>query len=1023
MQSNTGPPSRDVIRLEPLGKFKQTQNGNIRSQGTNHAQITHSICQSSPLIHNPCDTGGVAGTDSPTGQPQKKTLYENNGVAACSHNRALCIATIVFALLFTIAIIIAFTGPQSALFTDCTCAGEKPPNYVDEESNLTRTFIPRATNGQIFPWNNVRLPTTLKPSRYNLTIHPNITTLEVRGQISIEFHCEKETNFIILHSHNMTILDKIIQDRRGHNLTIVKMLEYTRGQQLYMEIKEKFKKKHNYTLKIRFNTKLNKEQEGFYISSYTGLDSEKKYLAATHFEPTYARTAFPCFDEPHFKAKFKLTIFRDRFHIALFNTPVVNTDDLGFYMGTGLLRDDFQETVPMSTYLVAFIVCDYTNLRNQTDRGVSVSVYTPPPFKAKARFALDIASRSLDYFEDFFGIPYPLPKLDLVSIPGFLEDAMENWGLITYRETTTSYSSKEPSTSIDQWITTTITHEIVHQWFGNLVTMKWWTDIWLYEGFTTYLQYLGVNNYYLEWKMMDQFILDKTQPAMTLDALVSSHPINVAVHDPYEIKTIFDTISYSKAAAIIHMLSTFLQEDTLQNGLNDYLSTYKYTTAETKDLWNTFSKNANQTLDVKTIMDTWTHQMGFPLVTLTKEGNEIVASQKRFLLSVKTGNDSLLPKSKYDYKWYIPLSFITNNDSEVNNIWMNMTDVRFEVEADLKWIKANINQTGFYRVMYETEMWHSLINILKTNHTIFSAADRANLIDDAFTLCRAGLLNATIPLELSTYLIKEKDYVPWATAIGHFENWARRMSESLPYKLFLNYMRNLLRPISNYVGWKNSDDHVKQLLRAKVLSAAILCELNETVNEAKSIFQKWMVHNKTIDPNLKEAVYSAGIKFGGMTEWQFCWNTYNSSQIPSERRLLLKALGQPRGDPWLLQRYLIETLDKNTIKPEDVKIVLAVVAANPEGKLLAWRHLKAYWPTMHSLFGNSTSMMGSLISAVTAYLSTPYDYYEVTTYFNGMNVESASRALEQSLEIIQLNINWLNKNKEDIYTWLRRKVN
>ncbi|XP_066255197.1 endoplasmic reticulum aminopeptidase 2-like isoform X2 [Euwallacea similis] len=1019
MQSNTGPSSRDIIRLEPLGKFKQTQNGNIRSQGTNHAQITHPICQSSPLINNPCDTGGVTGHESPTGQPHKKTLYENNGVATCSHNRALSIATIVFALLFTIAVIIAFTGPQS----DCTCAGEKPPNYVDEESNLTRTYIPKATNGQIFPWNNVRLPTTLRPARYNLTIHPNITTLEVRGQVSIEFHCDKETNFIVLHSRNMTILDKMIQDRRGHNLTIVRMLEYLRGQQLYIEIKEKFKKKHNYTIKIRFNTRLNKErQEGFYLSSYIGSEGEKRYLAVTHFEPTFARSAFPCFDEPHFKAKFRLTIFRDRFHLALFNTPVVNTEDLGFYMGTGLLRDDFQETVEMSTYLVAFVVCDYKTLANQTEKGISVSVYTAPPFKNKAGFVLDTAIHLLSYFEGFFGISYPLPKLDLVSIPEFLPEAMENWGLITYRETA---SSTDPSLSIstDQWITMTIAHEIVHQWFGNLVTMKWWTDMWLYEGFTTYLQYLGVDNYYPDWKMMDQFIIDKTQPAMALDALVSSHPVNVAILDPYEIPHIFDTISYSKATAIIRMFSDFLHEETLQNGLNEYLYTYKYTTAETKDLWNTFSRSSNQSFDFKAIMETWTHQAGFPLITLTREGNEIVASQRRFLLSVRTGNESTLPPSKFDNKWYIPLTYMTSNDSEtVNNIWMNMTDVRFEVDSNLKWIKANTNQSGFYRVMYDEAMWQSLIEILKKNHMLFSATDRANLIDDAFTLCRAGLLNATIPLELSTYLVKENEYVPWATALEHFQNWARTMSESLPYKLFLNFMRNLLRPIAKFVGWQQSKDHVKQLLRSKVLSAAVLCELNETINDAKSLFQRWMLNNQTIDYNLREMVYAAGIKFGGMAEWQFCWNAYNITQDVNERRMLLKALGQPRGDPWLLQRYLIETLDKNTIRPEDVKVVLAVVAANPEGKLLAWRHLKAYWSTMYTLFGNSTSMMGGLISAVTAYLSTPYDYYEVTTYFNGMNVESATRPLDQSLEIIQLNINWLNNNKKDIYTWLRQNV-
>lgn len=230
----------------------------------------------------------------------------------------------------------------------------------------------------------------------------------------IEFHAERDTHFVLLHSKNITITEKIVQDKRGHNLTISRMLEYVGAQQLYIEIKEKFKKRHNYTLKMMFRYKLNTDFEGFYISSYVNKEGERRYLATTHFEPTHARSAFPCFDEPHFKAKFKMTIFRDRFHIALFNTPVANTGDVGFYMGTGLLVDDFHETVEMSTYLVAFIICDYKYINNQTERGVSVSVYTPPPFISQASFALKTATHILNFFEDFFGISYPLPKLGKV---------------------------------------------------------------------------------------------------------------------------------------------------------------------------------------------------------------------------------------------------------------------------------------------------------------------------------------------------------------------------------------------------------------------------------------------------------------------------------------------------------------------------------------------------------------------------------------------------------------------------------
>ncbi|XP_017777374.1 PREDICTED: endoplasmic reticulum aminopeptidase 1-like isoform X2 [Nicrophorus vespilloides] len=988
--------STDAIRMEPMGRYKQVQNGNVHPEG------------------------GVAGTESPAG-PTKKSLYENNGVAACSQKRALFIASAVFAILFLVSIIIAYTGPQS----ECTCAGEKPPNYVDEDWNVTKVFVPRATNGQVFPWNNIRLPTFAKPSRYNITIHPNLTTLDVKGQVSIEFHVEKDTHFIVLHSKNLTITDKMIQDRKGHNLRITKLLEYPAAQQLYIEIKDKFRKRNNYTLNLRFTSKLGHEYEGFYISSYTNEDGDKRYLATTHFEPTYARAAFPCFDEPQFKAKFKISIFRDRFHIALFNMPVVTTEDVGFYMGTGLLRDDFQESVEMSTYLVAFVICDYKHLNKQTERGVSVSVYTPSPYISQASFALSTATHIMNFFEDFFMVPYPLPKQDLVVIPDFATGAMENWGLITYRETAILYDPLETSTAAHQWVAIVIAHELAHQWFGNLVTMKWWNDLWLNEGFASFLEYLGVDSLFPEWRMMEQFILDKTQPALALDALVSSHPISVSVYDPSEIEAIFDTISYSKGASILHMLGKFLQQETLQNGLNDYLNTYKYSNADTKELWNVFSRNTNQSLEVKTIMDTWTNQMGFPLITITREENEVYASQERFLLTTEGMNSSIRssPKSKYDYKWYVPLTYITDNDTDtINYVWMNMTNVRFEIDPDVKWIKVNVNQSGFYRVMYDDNMWASIIDTLRSNHTIFNAADRASLIDDAFTLCRAGLLNASIPLEMSLYLIDERDYVPWATAIEHFESWSRRLSESLAYKLFLQYMRKLLEPITKFVGWNDDGTHLQRLMRTDILSTAVHCELNETVSKAKSSFMKWMKNNETIAPDLKEVVYAAGIKYGGLAEWQHCWNIYNTTKVPSEKKLLLKALGVA-SDPWLLQRYLLETLDRDMVKPQDVKIVLAVVAANPEGRLHAWRHLKAYWPTMQSLFGNATFMMGSLISAVTAHLSTPYDLYDVSTYFNGMHVGSASRALEQSLETIKLNINWVSQNEADIYTWLRRFLN
>ncbi|XP_049864292.1 endoplasmic reticulum aminopeptidase 1-like isoform X3 [Schistocerca gregaria] len=970
-------------------------------------------------------TVSVSG-DSQTGI-NKRSLYEHNGVAVCSQKRALLIATVVFATLFVISLIIAYAGPQS----DCPCAGEKPEHMESEAApNTTSSPLPLSTNGEVFPWNSVRLPTFVHPTRYSISIHPNLTTLDVKGQVIIEFTVEKETPFIVFHSKNLTLAEKLIvlqsihSSGRNHRMAISRLLEYPAGQQIYLEARDKFRKKVNYTLSLRFTSRLSRELEGFYLSSYVTKDGERKYLATTHFEPTYARSAFPCFDEPQFKARFKMSIFRDRFHIALFNMPVKTTEDAGFYMGTGLLRDDFWESVEMSTYLVAFVVCDYDYISSKTNRrDINVSVYAPRDLIPQAKFALKTATDIMDYYEDFFRVQYPLPKQDLIAIPDFAAGAMENWGLITYRETSILYDPDETSAPAHQWVAIVIAHELAHQWFGNLVTMKWWNDLWLNEGFASFLEYLGVDHVMPGWKMMEQFILDKTQPALNLDALASSHPISVDVHDPVEIEAIFDTISYSKGASILYMLEKFLHQDVLRNGLNDYLNTHMYGNAETKDLWNVLSKNANQSLEVKAIMDTWTRQMGFPLVTVTKKDGIVTATQKRFLLTASLENDSKIAldegNSPFGYKWYVPLSYYTDKEaSEVHHVWMNLTDVKFEVPSDVEWIKVNVNQSGFYRVMYEESMWMSIITTLHENHTVFSPADRANLIDDAFTLCRAGVLNASIALELSLYLLKEQDYVPWAAALEHFQSWSKRLSETTAYKLFLEYLKHLLGPVTRYVGWEDSGPHLQKLMRSDVLASAILCDVKETVKEATAKFRDWMNNGTHIPPNLREVVYVAGIKYGGVKEWQYCWHKYNSTGVPSERKLLLKALGVA-SDPWILQRFLIQSLDRNLVRPQDIKVVLAVVAANPEGRLLAWRHLKAHWDLMRATFGNGTFTLGSLISAVTSHFATEYDYQEVSQFFSDMNVGSGSRSLMQSLETIQLNIHWVKNNEDDIYSWLK----
>ncbi|XP_006571773.2 endoplasmic reticulum aminopeptidase 1 isoform X1 [Apis mellifera] len=984
--------SSEAIRMEPLGRTSSS-----RSPGQNGTANT--------TTEVPINSG-----DSNTGL-HKRSIYEHNGIV-CSQKRALCIATVVFAILFAISLIIAFAGPQN----DCPCAGEKPA-IVDIEDD-EKSSEPLATNGEVFPWNNVRLPTFAHPTRYNITIHPNLTTLEVKGQVTIEFYVDRETNYIVFHSKNLTINEKMIQDRKGHRLKISRLLEYPKHQQLYLELEEsKFRKRGNYTVHLRFISKLSSELEGFYLSSYVTPEGEKRYLATTHFEPTYARSAFPCFDEPQFKAKFKVSIFRDRFHIALCNMPVMNTEDAGFYMGTGLLRDDFQESVEMSTYLVAFVVCDFKRVSELTKRNISVSVYASEAMLPQARYAVTTAARIMDYFESFFGVHYPLPKQDLIAIPDFGTGAMENWGLITYRETSILYDPEESSTNIHEWIGTIVAHELAHQWFGNLVTMKWWNDLWLNEGAASFFEYKGVNHISPEWSMMDKFILEKTQSALDLDALASSHPISVQVKDPNEIEAIFDNISYNKGASILNMLEGFLCEDVLKSGLNDYLNSHAYGNADTNDLWAAFTKHANNTFDVKAIMDTWTQQMGFPLITITRNGNTITAAQKRFLISPRENDtESQRARSSFDYKWYIPLSYYTDKEPrKLHNVWMNLTDVTFEIPSDVKYIKCNVNQSGFYRVTYPEEMWTSIIATLLNDHTKFSPADRANLIDDAFTLCEAGELNATVPLRLSLYLLNERDYAPWTTALRYLHSWKERLSESPGYKRYISFFKKLLIPVTKYVGWSDEGSHLKKLLRIAVLQSAVSIKLEDVVKPAKSLFDDWMLKGKRIAPNIRNVVYIAGIKFGGEKEWNHCWENYQETQVSSEKLIMLEALGAST-DSWLLQRYLLRSLDRDMVKSQDMETVIISVASNSDGQFLVWRHLKAYWPQIHVLLGNGS--LSGLISVVVSNFFTEYDYHEVSEFFKKVDVGSGQRALEQSLETIKFNIHWVKENADIVDRWL-----
>ena len=555
----------------------------------------------------------------------------------------------------------------------------------------------------------------------------------------------------------------------------------------------------------------------------------------------------------------------------------------------------------MSTYLLAFVICDFKKVTGQTPtNNISVSVIAAPGKIDQTDFALEAAVNITDYYEEYFGVKYPLPKQDLIAIPDFGAGAMENWGLITYRETSLLFSPDKSSSKSQQWVGIVVAHELAHQWFGNLVTMRWWNDLWLNEGFASWMEYKGVAHIRPGWDMMEQFWSSKLYPALHLDSLSTSHPVSVPVRDPKEIEAIFDTISYKKGSSIIHMLESYIGEEDLRAGLKGYLSKYKYKNAVTMDLWRSLTKASKKGVNVEEMMNTWTLQMGYPLITFSRREDhegEWCIKQTRFLSSALTeGSDPTLPPSPYNYTWVVPVSFRTDS-GDLHNVLLNATsnssNAQISLSPTVKWLKANINGSGYYRVQYPEDIWRSLTSQLMEDYTFISAVDRAQLIDDAFALLEAGQLDETTALELLTYLTNETALVPWQVALSHLSSLSELFMETESRVKLNKFIVSLLEPVYQKLGWEDNGTHIERLLREHIIKAAIQAEYSETVNQAKELFTN-LTKNESqgeVSANLRSLVYSVGVREGGVEEWEWCSKRNLTTNMPSDRAILLSAMG------------------------------------------------------------------------------------------------------------------------------------
>ncbi|XP_069082023.1 leucyl-cystinyl aminopeptidase-like isoform X2 [Pleurodeles waltl] len=934
------------------------------------------------------------------------TRQGQDGSCSLPSARTMVVSAVILVIIVSVVMVVY-------LLPTCTFTKEG----CHKQNHTMELVYPIASNGQIFPWTKSRLPSAIKPLNYDLFLQPNLTTLTFTGSVSINLFVAKASKNIVLHSSGLTISKVALTSAPGGQWNTVPVLEYPSFDQIAVVLSEPLLEKHNYTLNIEYASNLSNTYYGFYKSKYKDENSNEKFLAATQFEPLAARKAFPCFDEPAFKSTFGIKILRDEKHIALSNMPKIATTKLS----DGIAQDEFATSVKMSTYLVAFIVADMKCISNSTEQTM-VSVYTVPQKINQVQYALETAVRLLQFYEKMFQVPYPLKKLDLVAIPDFQAGAMENWGLITFREAALLYNESTSSILDKRMVTAVIAHELAHQWFGNLVTMEWWNDLWLNEGFATYMEYYSLQKIFSDLQADDDF-LDVRFKAMMKDTLNSTHPISSDVQTPQQIEEMFDALSYLKGASILLMLQNLLSEDVFKEGIRSYLNDHSYGSTKSDDLWDSMSKYTKdpdvkdpyvKDLDVKELMRTWTTQKGLPLVTVTKKGLNITIQQERYF---RSSNSSMqTPDAKY--LWHIPLNYHTNSchiDSFECPTVLILTKEKDTIvlKEDVSWIKFNFDMDGYYVVHYGVEGWKALGEQLQKDHTVFSYKDRANLINNIFGLSGIGKVSLEDVFNLLTYLGKESYTAPITEALFQLD-----IIHGLVEKqgLFLlsgrveQYVLRLLNRTIRNQTWTNEGTLSERELRTKLLSFACSHGCETCQSKALELFNEWKESNGTM--SLPTDVMKIVFKAGAKTEegWTTLLNMYRSSMYEAEKTKLLEALASTddvRKLIWLMQ----EGLEGDIIRTQELPRLLATISKSVTGHLLSWDFVKEHWDALTEKFQPGSFSIQSIVTRTTAQFSTAAHLQEVQTFFASTKGKSYElNCVKEAIETIQLNIQWMERN-------------
>ena len=812
-----------------------------------------------------------------------------------------------------------------------------------------------------------RLARTVVPSHYDIEVEPDLAEAVFKGSVGIDVQVAHPTSEIVLNSIELELYNATVTVGDSLYAATVSLDEQTERATLRLDTAIPAGPAR---IGIIFSGTLNDDLRGFYRSVYTTDDGVEKAIATTQFEATDARRAFPCWDQPDFKATYSVTLIVEDGLMAVSNAAEVSRETLD----SGKVEVRFAETMKMSTYLVAFIVGELEATDPVDVDGTPLRIIAPPGNMHLTPFALDMGAHSLRFFSSYYDVAYPGDKLDMVAIPDFSFGAMENLGCITYRETALLLDTEKATKAETLRVADVIAHEIAHMWFGDLVTMKWWNGIWLNEAFATFAEMKCVDAYKPEWKRWLAFSQFRAMSQET-DALAATRPIELDVASPEEANAMFDVLTYQKGSSVLRMLEQYLGEETFRAGVTRYLKTHAYSNTDTPDLWAALEAESGE--PVAEIMDTWIFQGGYPRLTVetTGDGYRISQEQFRFL-------------GEGDRTWQVPVLYRSAEGE--GKVVVGDDPVTIEAGDDLV---VNSGGEGFYRVNYEGDLLGGINERLSDLDPI----ERYSIVSDSMANVLAGDLTGADFLSLVSRLVDEDELDVWSVALGGLDELDRIVSSD-DHEAVQTFVTGLVSHKADELGWTVEDGESERTRAMRGLLLKSLGNLGKdrgTIETARMLFGS----GEDLDPEIADAALNIVAANGSVDDFDGFLGTSEAASDPQTKIKYLRAATQIP-DKAAAERMFNMVLD-GTIRSQDAFWVVALLLGNRDTGAHAWGLITENWD---ATIASMPVLNGRRMIDLIQYRSEPEVAAAITQWFETHEIPSGEKHVAQKMEQLAVRV-------------------